>query len=189
METTQPGSPVSFGTRFTAPAPTEEGKLKAINPSNSPEQKRGEETTLRKRIPMSVPRAKLSTPDIPGFRCHWVNDYVGRIEQAQQGGYEFVEREESMIFANNPANATQGVGTDLGSRVSVVVGEKDGFPLRAYLMKIRNEWYQEDQRANEGRVDAIEQATRQGQQDTGGSDGTHRYVKSVSMKSTYSRKG
>jgi hypothetical protein len=177
----------SFGDR-TLQA-TEPAKAAAINPANSPEQKLADETEKRTRIPMSVPRAKLTTPEIPGHHTHWINDYSGRILQAQQGGYEFVSQQEALITTSDVAGLAIGQGTDLGSRVSVVVGKNDdGTPLRAYLMKVRNEWYESDQAQTQARVDAIDEAMRQGKQAVDG-DGSNRYVKTVQMKSTYSRRG
>ena len=180
---------LSFGTRVNALLATEENKSEAINPANSAEQKMEVAREKRTRIPMSAPRAKLATPEIPGFHSHWLNDYAGRILQAQQAGYEFVSQEEALVTMPDLAGDAVGSGTDLGSRVSVVVGKnEDGTPLRAYLMKIRNEWYKEDQDAQQERVDKLHDAMRQGNQQVGG-DQTHRYVKSMNMQSTYSRRG
>jgi hypothetical protein len=181
----------SFGAgRLT---PTEQGKDAAINPANSVGEKMSEAREARTRIPMSAPRAKLSTPDIPGFHSHWLNDYPGRLLQASQGGYEFVSPEEALVSSRDLAGDVVGKGTDLGSRISVVVGKnEDGTPLRAYLMKIRNEWYKEDQLASQERVDAVHEGMRQGKQQVDGegvADARQRYVKSAKMQSTYSRRG
>jgi hypothetical protein len=168
-----------------------EDKPTAINPANSQEQKMDAAREMRTRIPMSVPRAKLATPEIPGFHVHWLNDYPGRILQAQQAGYEFVSQEEALVTMPDLAGSPVGAGTDLGSRVSVVVGKnEDGTPLRAYLMKLRQEWYREDQAVAQQRVDQIHGAIEHGkQQGDAAGDNTHRYVKSVSVKGTYSRRG
>jgi hypothetical protein len=182
-------NPPSFGARASAILESEANKSAAINPANSAEDKLAEAGEARSRIPMSVPRAKLATPELPGMHSHWINDYPGRIMQAQQAGYEFVSQEEALITMPDLAGSALGQGTDLGSRVSVVVGANaDGSPLRAFLMKLRNEWFLADQASSAQRVDALDEAMRQGKQATGGDD-RHRYVKSVSMKSTYSRKG
>lgn len=183
---------VSFGTR--QPAPSEVNRESAINPANSAEEKLANAREVRTRIPMSVPRQRLSCPDIVGHHVHWINDEPGRIMQAQQAGYEFVGKEEAHINIGDVAGDIFGEGTDMGDRVSVVVGTQrdDKTPLRAYLMKIRNEWYREDQSQAQSRVDDIHQAMRQGKQRPDGisdADLTNRYVKSVNMSSTYSRRG
>lgn len=168
---------------------TEDSKQAAINPANSTEQKLEVERDRRTRIPLSVPRAKLSTPDLPGYHCHWVNDTPGRISQAIQGGYDYVSQGETIIASGNAAGDPLGHGTDLGSRVSVVVGShEDGNHLRAYLMKIRLEWFKEDQDLGQERVNNLHDAMRSGNQASGG-DSSNRYVKSAQFKSNYSRAG
>lgn len=180
----------SFAARDTL-IPSPNVNEKDTNPSNSQDDRITEQRT--RRIPMSAPQAKLATPAIPGFHLHWVNDYPGRILQAQQGGYEFVEKDETFVNTRDFAGSSEESGsTDLGTRVSVVVGTSEkGEPLRAYLMKIREEWYEEDQRAAQNRVDAVEDAMSQGKQKAEGmgADRGSRYVKTLNMKSTYSRSG
>lgn len=109
----------------------------------------------RKRIPMSVPVQKLEAPEIPGYHLHWFNGTPDRIQRALDGGYEFVDEREARI--NNVSlggdSATSG-NTDMGSRVSVVSGTelgRDGQPVRLILMKIKQEWYEEDQKLVEAR--------------------------------------
>lgn len=107
-----------------------------------------------KRVPLGVPRAKLDVPQIPGFHMHWLNDEPGRLQAAEAGGYEFVYEKELKGEAGN---------TDLGEKVSRIVGRnEDGSPLRAYLMKIKQEWYDEDQRVKQKPVDEIDMAIRKG---------------------------
>lgn len=107
-----------------------------------------------KRVPLGVPRAKLDVPKIPGYHTHWLNDEPGRLEAATAGGYEFVHEKELQGEAGN---------TDLGEKVSRIVGRnEDGSPLRAFLMKLKEEWYREDQRAKQKPVDEVDMAIRQG---------------------------
>lgn len=164
----------------------------AVNPSLSPEEKLSMEAVRRSRVPMSSAKAKLSTPEIPGFHLHWLNDDGARISQALNGGYEFVKPEETIITSTDLAGDTVGTGTDMGSRVSIVVGKHEsGAPMRAYLMKIPSEFYEEDQRDIQGRVDGIHEAMFQGKQVVDGesaADRKQRYVSRSSMKSTYSRR-
>lgn len=142
------------------------------------------------RIPMSAPQLKLLLPSIPGYHSHWLNDTSGRIAAALQGGYEFISAEEvhvnSRDLGGDPASSGQ---TDMGSRVSVVVGSDErGNPLRAYAMKIREEWYKADQAAIQARTDGVEDAMRQGKTSGGqGADNSNRYVKTVNLKSSYQR--
>lgn len=137
----------------------------------------------RRRIPMSVPVQKLEAPDMPGFHLHWFTGSPERLQRAIDGGYEFVDEREMKI--NNVSLGTVSTAsgnTDMGSRVSVVSGTeigKDGQPMRLILMKIKQEWYEEDQKLVEARNEQVASALRGGkigaEQDAAG-DVQHRYV-------------
>lgn len=103
----------------------------------------------RKRIPMSVPVQKLEAPEIPGYHLHWFRGEPARIQRALDGGYEFVDETETQVNAVGLGNeSTRSGNTDLGSRVSVASGGapgRDGQPERLILMKIKQEWYEQDQ--------------------------------------------
>lgn len=137
----------------------------------------------RKRIPMSVPVQRLETAEIPGYHLHWFLSTGERLQRALDGGYEFVDEREIKI--NNVSlggdSAISG-NTDLGSRVSVVSGQevgKDGQPTRLILMKIKQEWWEEDQKQVEARNDKVRRSLLGGmigaENDRPG-DTQHRYV-------------
>ncbi len=137
-------------------------KRDLTNPANSPVKS----TAERKRIPMSLPVQKLQVPDIPGFHLHWMRGDQARIQQAQQAGYEFVRPEE--IHVNNVGignNSVTSGNTDLGSLVSIVGGGigDDNQPVRLVLMKIKEEWWQEDQEVAQKRNDSVRDALVGGQ--------------------------
>lgn len=117
------------------------------------------------RIPMSVPSQKLTVPEIPGYHLHWMMGTVERLEQARRAGYEFVERGEVEVIETGLANDPSGDGnTDLGSQVSLVAGglTTSGQPARLVLMKLRQEYWDEDQKALEAKSDALVAALRAG---------------------------
>ena len=117
----------------------------------------------KKRVPFGVPRAKLTVANqIQGFHLHVVNDEGGRISQAMEGGYEFVLPAE--------------VGSDSKeSHVKWLVGkQEDGSALFGYLMKIREDWYEEDQKAVNATQDQFDIAIKKGTLEQ--SPGDHRYV-------------
>ena len=149
-------------------------EIKPINPSNrsaAPE---------RKRIPMSVPVQKLSVPDLPGYHLHWFTGSPERLGRALEGGYEFVEETEtSTNDVGLGGTSTRTGNTDMGSRVSVVAGSeigRDGQPVRLVLMKIKQEWYEEDQKLVEQRNDQVINSLLGGTQAAGGNDASNRYV-------------
>ena len=112
----------------------------------------------KERIPLGVPRKKLEAKEIPGFHLHWVNDYPGRVQEALGSGYEFVSEEETAIndFVT-PGNA------DLGTRVKRMVGKDDnGGALFAYLMKIDENLWKEDQLELQKRNNLVDEAIRRG---------------------------
>ena len=137
----------------------------------------------RKRIPMSTPVQKLATPEIPGYHLHWFRSEPSRLERALDGGYEFVDEREMKL--NNVSLGTDSAvsgNTDMGSRVSVVSGGelgKDGQPGRLILMKIKQEWYDEDQALLEARNTQVRDTLLGGmigaEKDRAG-DSQHRYV-------------
>jgi hypothetical protein len=109
------------------------------------------------RVPLGVARLKMAVPEIQGYVPRWVNDDEGRIQQAQMGGYEFVMSSEVPTFGDMDVDNTN---RDLGARVSRVVDRTTG--KKAYLMKIKREFYEEDQREKLKIVNETDQAIRKG---------------------------
>lgn len=109
------------------------------------------------RTPLGKVRRKLSYDNQdPDYVYRWVNDNDMRIRDAIEGGYEFVEKEKKGDHAGDEdvANTEAGVG----SGISKVVN-KNG--TRAFLMRIKKEWYEEDQAEKQKIPDAIEEQIRQ----------------------------
>jgi len=125
-----------------------------------------------KRIPLGVPVSKLAIKKRDGYHRHWMNDNGARIQQAEQAGYQFVEKESLS------GTAQKGLGT----KVSQIVGTKeDGTPLTAYLMEIKQEWYDEDQSLMQAEVDKVDEAIKTGNvSGTVGEDG--RYIPKEGIK-------
>ena len=96
---------------------------------------------------------------IPGYHLHIFNDSPGRIQQAQDAGYEFVSPEEVGGVTTNVVSRN----TDIGDKVRFLVGTgESGEPLYAYVMKIRQEWYEEDQAEFQKRNERTDAAIRGG---------------------------
>lgn len=152
--------------------------IKPLSPAT-----RGTTSAERKRIPMGVPVQKLEAPDIPGYHLHWFTGTPERIQRALDGGYEYVHPDEAMPNAVGLGSDTTASGnTDMGSQVSVVAGSelgRDGQPVRMILMKIKLEWYEEDQKIVEERNDLVRDSLLGGlvgaDQDKPG-DTQHRYL-------------
>ncbi len=136
--------------------------IEKLNPGSARDARPAE----RKRIPMSVPVQRLEASEIPGYHLHWFTGSQERLQRAIDGGYEFVDERELKI--NNVSlggDSTASGNTDMGSRVSVISGQevgKDGQPTRLILMKIKQEWYEEDQKLVEDRNDLVAASLRGG---------------------------
>lgn len=112
----------------------------------------------KERIPLGNARLKLTAPAKDGKVRRWVNDKGGRIQQAQEGEYEFVA-DDGMQIGDPGTDGNQ----DLGSRVSRIVGTKeDGRPLSAYLMEIDKEIYDTDQMEKAKKLDEVDSEIRRG---------------------------
>lgn len=105
------------------------------------------------RVPLGIPKRKLGVAYlIDGYHLHWINDENDRIFQAQQGGYEFVAPDEvGVITPEKESNVKRNVGK-----------KDDGTPLAAFLMKIKQEWYDEDQASLEKINNQFDDAIRGG---------------------------
>ena len=133
------------------------------------EQKREEaltrnanERTTRERVRnvFNGTQAKLTVNNqIPGYHMHIFNDEPGRIQTAVDGGWEFVTPDE---VGGVKDSVTSG-NTDLGDKVRFLVGTSEkGDGLYAYLLKIKQEWYDEDQAEIQKRNDRVDDAIRGG---------------------------
>lgn len=107
------------------------------------EDKNQETTSVRpKRIPVGN-RPKLAVVGkLPDYEYRWVNDTPGRIALFKQGGWELCTNDEVDV-GNFRAEESSGEGSLACQVVDGGTGQK------AYVMKIRKDWYLEDQAATE----------------------------------------
>ena len=97
---------------------------------------------------------------IPGYHLHILNDDRNRLQEAQDNGYEFVAPGEIKGVSENVTSRNGDIGD---SRVRFLVGtQENGQPLFGYLMKIRQDWYNEDQAELQKKNDQIDAAIRKG---------------------------
>src|SRR5205807_8105847 len=120
-------------------------------PAPNPATRAAEPEGKRKRIPMSVPRPRLSVPELPGYFLYW--HLERNVPAALQAGYEFVNSNELPINQLNVAtDSTVSGNADMGSHIRVVGGVGvDGRAEYHVLMKLRNEWRKEDERERDKR--------------------------------------
>lgn len=114
------------------------------NPSNP----FAERVTAATRIPMSGKNLKLAVTQIPGYYMAWIRS--DRVEESRNAGYVHVSKEECTVTNSYPADDVSNSGsTDLGSVVSVAASsfaDQDGRVPRLFLMKLRIEWREMDEK-------------------------------------------
>ena len=103
------------------------------------------------------PRLKLNVIGrIEGYHLYWANDEEGAIEQLLYEGFEFALPEEVKMTSHIVSDA------DITNRVSRYVGKKDdGTPLRAFLLKCKEELWQEREAYRYQEADEKDQAIKQ----------------------------
>ena len=142
----------SMTDEMTEDAPKRRGRPPKEGPDRSARESRIDtraETGRRKRVPLGTPQQKLNANIPGGMVGRWVNDTPGRIQRALEAGYQFIN--------------DQGTTDDRESGRSMIVGsQENGEALRAFLMAIPREWYDEDQKAKQKPLEAFEDEIRRG---------------------------
>lgn len=141
----------------------------------------GERRRRKQRVPLGGHRSKLTIEgyDIPSNKvARWINDKPGRLRAAQDGGYEFVEDPDSRVqVGEEPMTGREPLET----KVSRFVGpDEQGKPMKAYLMVIDKELYEEDQAEKQKIVDETDKAIKFGM--VGAQEDDKRYVPKNGIK-------
>lgn len=108
-------------------------------------------------------RLKLTVPrDIPGYHLYWAND-DGEVDQLVEEGFDLVRPSEMGTEASKRLQRRVVVDEDIADSYSRHVGHKaDGTPLRAYLMKIPEQQWEDRQAMKNAQADAYDTAIRRG---------------------------
>jgi hypothetical protein len=104
-----------------------------------------------KRTPVSGRNRLTVQGKDPNYVYRIVNDEEDRIARFQEGGYELLQ-DEAVKVGDKRANQTSSEGSV--KQLSVGGGKK------AFVMRIRRDWYEEDQKAKQAQVDALEATTK-----------------------------
>ena len=120
----------------------------------------GDRATRKRRNTFNGTEAKLSVrQQIPGYHLHVLTDAGSRIQQAMDSGYEFVRPDEVGGVSENVVSRNG----DLGERIRYLVNPRaQGTEQYGYLMKIRQEWYEEDQAELQAKNNRIDASIRKG---------------------------
>jgi len=125
--------------------------MHVIHCSKNPESHRyprnrsdGDQPDRAERIPFGMPQRNFQAPSDDGFHYRVFNDNwakePGRIQRAKRAGYEVVEGTESMAVGTND----------------------DGSPIKGILMRIPQEWFDEDQKLKQKEVDKVDAQIKSG---------------------------
>lgn len=107
----------------------------------------------KKRIPVSGRRDVLTaTGKEKGYKYRWVNDDGARIPEFKEGGYEAVI-DRTMVVGDSSTSSP----STLGAHVTKNVGQG----VTAHLMRIKDEFYEEDQIAKARVVDQKEESLKE----------------------------
>ena len=107
--------------------------------------------TTRKSLQDRGPQAISGIKD-PDYVYRFVNDTGSRLHVFQQGGYEFVNDTDLVVGSGRVGDVN-----DLGSKKQVI--SNDG--TTSYLMRIKKEFYDEDQAAKAEAISEQESAMKQ----------------------------
>ena len=118
------------------------------------------EASARPRRTPLTRRNRLSVQNKePGFVYRIVNDVDDRVSQMQESGYELCEKAQVGAIGDKRVDNTASIGSI--AHFSVGQGTK------AVVMRIRDEWYKEDQTVKQQEVNAIEAAMNQESREAG----------------------
>jgi len=147
--------------------------MSAKEKSTPKDRKEGLAEQRQRRVPLGTHKTKQSIHGeliTKGYVGRWVNDAKNRVAEALNGGYRFVESKKNTKIGSGSGDNN----TDMGSRVSMLAGtSKNGTPIKAYLMEIKEEWYEEDQATKEQKNKVVDDAIRGG--GVKGIDNAHTY--------------
>lgn len=104
-----------------------------------------------KRTPIGQRNILSVSGKEPGYAYRIVNDSGDRIQQFLDAGYELVDAADVRVGDKRINNASPE-----GTKAQVSVGKGD----KAFLMRIKDEWYKEDQTTKQAQVDALEQTIK-----------------------------
>ena len=117
--------------------------------------------TERVRNVFNGTQLKLSVNQtIPGYHLHVFTDQGQWIQEAIKGGYEFVSPAEVGGVSENVVSRNGDLGEE---RIRYLVNPRaEGSEQYGYLMKIREEWFLEDQKELQEKNNQIDRAIRKG---------------------------
>jgi len=121
-----------------------------VSREKTPETERGQ----RARVPFGGNRRRLHVhKKDKGYVYYWFNDTQDRLQRAEEAGYEYVTKKQ-LGETDVGDTDVNNQNSNLNSRVSKKVNEK----LTTYLMRIKEEFWNEDQALKQLNADEVDKA-------------------------------
>ncbi len=108
---------------------------------------------MRKRIPLGEQHRLASVAKPAGYMDRWFNDVDGRILKAQKAGYEFIDRDGSIVKEKDDRFQDPDWQNS-------AMSQPVGGGITAYLMRVKKEFYDEDQAVKQAKIDTQENQMR-----------------------------
>jgi len=103
------------------------------------------------RVPVGTRNVLTVMGKDPNYEYRIINDSGDRVQEFMDAGYELVEK-DSVRVGDKRVNSATAEGTV--AQLSVGQGQK------GYVVRIKKEWYDEDQAKKQRRVNELESATK-----------------------------
>ena len=105
-----------------------------------------------RRTPIGKRNVLTVTGAEPGYHYRFVNDSGDRVQEFLDNGWEKVPADKVRV-----GDKRIGVASNEGTDATASVGQGE----RAYVLRIRQDWYDEDQKAKQEHINNTEAATRE----------------------------
>lgn len=104
------------------------------------------------RVPVGTRNVLTVAGKEPGYEYRIINDSGDRVQEFLDAGYEVVDK-DSVRVGDKRVNSSSSEGSV--KQISVGQGQK------GFVVRIRKEWYEEDQLKKQRQVNELERATKE----------------------------
>ena len=103
------------------------------------------------RVPVGTRKVLTVAGKDPDYEYRIINDSGDRVQEFLDAGYELVERDSVRVGDKRVGSATAE-----GSKAQLSVGQG----MKGFVVRIKKEWYLEDQARKQAHVNELESATK-----------------------------
>ena len=103
------------------------------------------------RVPVGTRKVLTVSGKDPEYEYRIINDSGDRVQEFLDAGYELVERDSVRV-----GDKRVGKATAEGTKAQLSVGQG----MKGFVVRIKKEWYLEDQARKQAHVNELESATK-----------------------------